>query len=391
MAVITGYYRYNDIWFAWPDALPGEDREALKAFLAHDSLVSPDHPFNEGDERGVMLYMGALANGERRLLVSTKQVSYARYWLHEMGLTKQLIPAPYAHCLLTTPRDLVSADPTFFAQGLDLKNAKKNVDKENKRLKKSHLPVVLSAKHDLFSRVREIWQAKKGIWIALDFEDWERDQTLLIEYGSSTTRWDNELEVNSHRHVILEGTPRNGKYVEDNRDRYQFGVSDTVSLNTLKQQVQTLFSGFQKAGVPLFLIFHDYKDDLKRLRRLGVPVETARHLLPASSTDLKFDDVYIVDTQDLFSALEGQKQKRKLKVMCERLHVFGSAFHNAGNDAHYAMLAFKEMMAHEPLDEQRERRWPGQGVTVEHPPVESESEDQGGYEAMFGAEAMPKE
>lgn len=55
------------------------------------------------------------------------------------------------------------------------------------------------------------------------------------------------------------------------------------------------------------------------------------------------------------------------------------------------MLAFKEMMAHEPLDEQRERRWPGQGVTVEHPPVESESEDQGGYEAMFGAEAMPKE
>ena len=40
-------------------ALPNkDDGPPLKAILAHDSLVHPDHPLRNGDPRGIELYMG---------------------------------------------------------------------------------------------------------------------------------------------------------------------------------------------------------------------------------------------------------------------------------------------------------------------------------------------
>lgn len=45
--------------------------------------------------------LGQFHTGETRLLFSSAQVDYARYWLHAMGLTKTMIPLPYSDCLLT--------------------------------------------------------------------------------------------------------------------------------------------------------------------------------------------------------------------------------------------------------------------------------------------------
>ena len=68
--------------------------------------------------------LGTLENGEARLLFSSGQVEYIRYWLHTMGLTKELIPLPYSDCLLTSSR-LQNYSPVVFKTGSDLRNALK--------------------------------------------------------------------------------------------------------------------------------------------------------------------------------------------------------------------------------------------------------------------------
>jgi hypothetical protein len=57
---------------------------------------------------------GTLTNGEGRLLFSSAQIEYIRYWLHAMGLTKEPIPIPYSKCLLTMEHDLSSVSPWIY-------------------------------------------------------------------------------------------------------------------------------------------------------------------------------------------------------------------------------------------------------------------------------------
>jgi hypothetical protein len=70
------------------------------------------------------LLSGTLENSEARLLFSSAQVEYIRYWLHAMGFTKELIPLPYSDCLLTSSR-LQNHSPVVYKTGTDLRNALK--------------------------------------------------------------------------------------------------------------------------------------------------------------------------------------------------------------------------------------------------------------------------
>jgi hypothetical protein len=89
--IVHGYYRYTDIWFEWygivprralvadgfiltcrdicrHQALPNrEDGYALKAILAHEPLVHPDHPLRLADKPGIELSIGGPADHTRRL------------------------------------------------------------------------------------------------------------------------------------------------------------------------------------------------------------------------------------------------------------------------------------------------------------------------------------
>ena len=163
--IIHGFYRYTDIWFEWygvrtwafrctiinlvwfrrNKVLPNKaDGYAVKAILAHDALVHPDHPLRIAGKPGIELsigevsryvgsvrhnkknqspfFQGTLENGEARLLFSSAQVEYVRYWLHTMGYTKEFIPLPYSDCLLTSSR-LQNHAPVIYKEGSELRNA----------------------------------------------------------------------------------------------------------------------------------------------------------------------------------------------------------------------------------------------------------------------------
>ncbi|KAH9951611.1 hypothetical protein B0H21DRAFT_183121 [Amylocystis lapponica] len=384
--VIIGYYRFTDIFFEWHKALPKlEDISPLKAMLAYDALVHPDHPLHKPQVDGIEMYLGTFANGEMRLLFSSAQVEYIRYWLHAVGLTDTLIPIPSSEYLIQAA-DLTGCSPSVYNDAGTLKKAVKvrprrprrprarircssralqSVDKNNKRLKGTGS--LLTARRLAFEKVRTLWAAQAGTWLAVDFEAWDRDHTLLTEFGWSLVRWDAGAPVEEAGHLVVrERRGYRSTYVAQYRDNYNFGQSEDVSKDEFRDRICALVAAHSAAG-PLFLVFHDSSQDIKYLRSEAVKAVTElEYILPDAPPS---KGIFVVDTAEMFSALEGEASanKRGLDRVCRHLHIPTEFLHNAGND--YTMLALREMAAGEPVDEQREKRWPNR-TTSSNPRVE---------------------
>ncbi|EAU84866.2 hypothetical protein CC1G_00385 [Coprinopsis cinerea okayama7 len=379
MKALTGYYRYTDIWFDWPSTLPNpEDTDAVKAILAHDALVHPDHPLHVEGVDGAQLYIGTFESGEARLLFSSAQVDYIRYWLHAIGMTKEIIPLPYSDCLLTTT-DLKTVTTITFADGFAVRNGLKMVNNNNKKLKGSHFNQTLKYRRSAFERVQGLWSAQKGVWCAIDFEAWERDHTLLTEFGWRLVGWKDGNKVEDHGHLVVNGSHRNGQYVPDNRDGYRFGESQRLSRKEFKQRICDFVKDLRDTYGRVFLIFHDAGQDIKYLNDVGAPLDNILYMLPEPMPE---EGVFVIDTSELFAGLMGEDggNRRSLEKTCRLLQQDAVLLHNAGNDAWWTLACLMEMAGGEVLDVQRERRWPNQtasgSVWVKVQPGQETSDDE---------------
>ncbi|OCH94131.1 hypothetical protein OBBRIDRAFT_770486 [Obba rivulosa] len=370
-----GYYRFTDIIFEWCQALSRiEDWSPLKALLSYNALVSPDHPLRKEGVDGIELYLGSFASGEMRLLFSSAQIEYMRYWLHAMQLTPDPIPIPSSEVLLQAG-DFMSCSPVVYNDPEKLKRAVKTIDKNNRKLKNATL---LTARRLAFEKVRTLWAAHGGTWMALDFEAWDRDHTLLTEVGWSLVRFKDGEEITESGHLVVkEHRGYVNSFVDwpDRRNYYNFGQSEDVDKKTFKRKICELIADHRALG-PLFLIFHDNSQDIKYLRSSMVQaISHVDFLLPDA---MPTSGTYVVDTSDMFSALEGNDtaDRRGLERMCHILQLQPKNMHNAGNDAHYTLLAFKEMAGGDPVDVQREKRWPNR-TSVHNPKVEFSRREEG--------------
>lgn len=110
-----------------------------------------------------------------------------------------------------------------------------------------------------------------------------------------------------------------------------------------------------RAAGPLFLVFHDSHQDIKYVTTvlLGQPslivtrylrseavqaLPNFDYLLPDQVPD---SGIYVVDTADLFAALEGDASgnRRALERVCRHLQIDTKFLHNAGNDAHVSLCS----------------------------------------------------
>jgi len=227
---------------------------------------------------------------------------------------------------------------------------------------------MLNTRREIFERVRTFWAGKVGIWFSLDFEAWDRDHTMLTEFGWSSVRWIDGKPIEEQGHLIVkEYRNYTNTFVQNNRERFSFGESEIVNRATFKTRIQNLLADVQTDG-PLFMIFHDNNQDIKYLKSPAVNVNMPNlsFLLPEATPG---DGIFVIDTSDLFAALEGEggHNKRSLERVCRHLQVPTSFLHNAGNDAHYTLLAMKEMASGGPLDMQREKRWPNRTGNTSYP------------------------
>lgn len=374
---VTGYYRYTDIWFDWHSKLPNpEDGSVLKAILAHDALAHPKHPLHVEGDQGARLYQGTFKTGEARLLFSSAQVDYVRYWLHAMGMTKEVIPLPWSDCLLTSS-DLETVTPVIYPDGGAIRGALKVIDKNNKKLKGAGFEKTLTHRRLVFERARSLWAAKKGIWCAIDFEAWEMDHEEITEFGYRFVGWKDGSKVEECGHWIVENAMQytNSRYVQGNRDWYQFGQSEKIRRKVFDQRIRDLLVTLRSYG-PVYLVFHDPYGDLKYLNQVGAELGTdVSHVLPDA---VPSGGILIIDTAELLHGLMGESggNSRSLEKMCNLLRVPASFFHNGGNDAHYTLSCLIEMAGGDPLDIQRETRWPNRSKGLWVPDV-SDDEDDG--------------
>lgn len=91
------------------------------------------------------------------------------------------------------------------------------IDKSNKRLKGTN-PLLTNRRHS-FERARTYWSVKTGTWLAIDIESWERDHTVLTEFGWSRIQWSDGGVIRDEGHLVCKKYEnyRNGTWVPDNR------------------------------------------------------------------------------------------------------------------------------------------------------------------------------
>jgi hypothetical protein len=183
------------------------------------------------------------------------------------------------------------------------------------------------------------------VMASVDVEAWEGNPRLVTEIGlaffvavfghGSTFR---------HRHIIVEEHlgRRNGKWVEDNRDRFLFGDSEVLPLANAVAEVSKELDGAD------YIIGHAVAGDLKWLHSIGVRSKQ-RNSQGAEEVTL---DERLVDTQMLdiacvaraARAIGGRKddvkaatKQRSLKVLAEEHGLHPAALHNGANDAAFTL------------------------------------------------------
>ena len=75
------------------------------------------------------------------------------------------------------------------------------LDKNNKKLKGTS--TLLGTRRLNFDRARSFWQAKRGAWLAIDFEAWDRDHSVLLEFGYSSVQWRDGEKIEDIGHLIV--------------------------------------------------------------------------------------------------------------------------------------------------------------------------------------------
>ena len=75
------------------------------------------------------------------------------------------------------------------------------LEKNNKKLKGTS--TLLGTRRLNFDRARSFWQAQRGAWLAIDFEAWDREHSVLLEFGYSSVQWHDGQKIEDKGHLIV--------------------------------------------------------------------------------------------------------------------------------------------------------------------------------------------
>ncbi|ORX78785.1 hypothetical protein BCR32DRAFT_269883 [Anaeromyces robustus] len=172
------------------------------------------------------------------------------------------------------------------------------------------------------------------LYICLDIEAYERNHDYLTEFGWCLFKKNGEIIKKKHAIVEEYKHYKNGRYVPDNKEHYNFGESEIIKLNDIYKELK---NDFDKVN---YLVGHGINNDIRFLKKIKVDVSKFKKM---NGNGSKIDDYGIIETMDLFSGffltkpLGLEKCLKKLELPYEKLH-------NAGNDAYYTMQVFLEII-----------------------------------------------
>lgn len=132
------------------------------------------------------------------------------------------------------------------------------------------------------------------------------------------------------RHYIVEENLRirNCYSVPDKKDNFLFGESRVANVSEIKAAFFNDLEILKKYG-EIRICGHSPRQDCEKMKLLGIYLD---------------QNIEVFDTLELFYAFQKDPRSVKLKTLCEYFKIVVGELHNAGNDAYFTMLAFREMV-----------------------------------------------
>ncbi|KAJ3012357.1 hypothetical protein HKX48_006321 [Thoreauomyces humboldtii] len=167
------------------------------------------------------------------------------------------------------------------------------------------------------------------LFVCIDIEAYERDQSILTEIGWCIFEPLNGTLTTKHRIIQEFIDIRNGQYVADHKFGFLHGDSVIMGLDAALEELREDLIESQ----PCALVGHDVNSDLDYLDVVGL--------------DLLEYVTNTFDTRSMFIA-KFLKPQVSLTKMCDALGISTKNLHNAGNDAFHTMEAFVQMIDNSP-------------------------------------------
>ena len=176
------------------------------------------------------------------------------------------------------------------------------------------------------------------LFLSIDLEFYELDNHIVTEIGlawcESTTFVDHNtiLTPECCRHYIISENKgyRNSQFVPDEREHFDFGLSEEVSLYDITHSITHEILQASN-GLLVVLVGHSMEGDLARLTELGLWLE---ELVTAE-----------FDIGIAFQELEKATERTSLGKMLKAFGIEHSHLHNAGNDAGYTLAASRHVLS----------------------------------------------
>lgn len=208
-------------------------------------------------------------------------------------------------------------------------------------------------------------------FVCVDCESWERNHSAITEIGIATLdmgalppsqplTYEIIMPQMTYRHIrITEHRQlRNGKFVPDAADRFDFG---TTEFQALKALPAVLAEAFTPPPLPMHttpkgkkrrtiaFVGHDAAADIKYLNDCKFDSRIAvREMLQRLDEEAGFGagaarEMDVFDTAEMYRAITGEMNTKGLGKMLHELGLQPWNLHNAGNDAAYTLRAFVRM------------------------------------------------
>ncbi|KAK9468134.1 hypothetical protein V1512DRAFT_258811 [Lipomyces arxii] len=167
-------------------------------------------------------------------------------------------------------------------------------------------------------------EEQNDAFVSVDIEAYELDNSLVTEIGIAILdlQKPNRTKFDAFHWRVKERIHlKNGRYVSDASEKFEFGKSRILPLDQCRSDIQELLEMYQ--GRYAF-VGHDPSNDIRYLQKINVKIP---------------EDTPVFDTSEIWKLRVGEGKSSSLSTILDEFDISAWNLHNAGNDAYYTLQA----------------------------------------------------
>ncbi|KAI9023482.1 hypothetical protein CLU79DRAFT_748659 [Phycomyces nitens] len=298
-------------------------------------LFDPNEFFAKGSTTSSMpLYTGKDAITNETLILIPNIICGHLHQMLKSAVLRSGLPEPALPSF--QPRKYTDLTQCTISTPQDYQNLVQKLKKLNKGLDR-----LRDAKKELELAHRLIG-SRQHIFVSLDIEAYEEDHSILLEIGWSIYDGKTDMYLDQHYLVSTYRHLTNGKYVDDQKMRFQFGTSVWCTLKQALEELRKDLDWAVERDGGFVLVGHGLESDIKYLAM-------QKFKWPGHREDVdnvrQSAAVAILNTDTMYGAsIDNVNNPPSLGATLGKLGIDTWCLHNAGNDAHYTLVLFMSLI-----------------------------------------------